>query len=85
MESQTEYELIDELLALKQAGMPFLDATQEQNPVAHYLDDDRFAAETDALFRALPMIAAHASELPDAGSFAPRDWRAIGVADPRYG
>ena len=73
MESQTEYELIDELLALKQAGMPFLDATQEQNPVAHYLDDDRFAAETDALFRALPMIAAHASELPDAGSFLRRE------------
>ena len=73
MESQTEYELIDELLALKQEGMPFLDATQEQNPVAHYFDEDRFAAETDALFRALPMIAAHASELPDAGSFLRRE------------
>lgn len=73
MERQTEYELIDELLALKQAGMPFLDATQEQNPVAHYFDEDRFAAETDALFRALPMIAAHASELPKAGSFLRRE------------
>lgn len=73
MERQTEYELIDELLALKQAGMPFLDATQEQNPVAHYFDEDRFAAETDALFRALPMIAAHASELPKAGSFLCRE------------
>ena len=73
MERQTEYELIDELLALKQAGMPFLDATQEQNPVAHYFDEDRFAAETDALFRALPMIAAHASELPEAGSFLRRE------------
>jgi phenylpropionate dioxygenase-like ring-hydroxylating dioxygenase large terminal subunit len=41
-------------------------------PVAHYVSPER-ALQERALFRRLPVVAAHASELPEAGDFVTRD------------
>ena len=69
MERQTELQLIDELLALKQEEQHFLDATVARNPIDLYLSEDRFAAEREKIFARTPMIAAHGSELASAGDF----------------
>lgn len=69
----TELELIDELLALKADRTHYLDARVTRNPVAHYVSDARFAEECARIFRKTPVIAAHASELENAGDFLRRD------------
>jgi len=60
-------EIVDEL----RAGIPVAAAWHEL-PAAHYVDPARLEAERAALFRALPLVAAHASELP-AGATLARD------------
>lgn len=73
MDRETELELIDELLALKAQKGHFLDETVTRNQVEHYLSEGRFALERERIFRATPLIAAHTSELSDAGAFLRRD------------
>ena len=43
------------------------------NPVAKYNDPDQLRAEMDILFKNFPIIIAHSSDLPDAGSFLTYD------------
>lgn len=72
MDRKIETELIDELLALKAEGAPYLDEQVAQSPVDHYLDTARFDAEQTQIFARLPAAIAHSSELPDANSFVRR-------------
>ncbi len=69
MDHQTEQALIDELLGLSRSGSAYLDQEVTYSDVTDYLDETRFAAEKASLFRRLPLIACHGSELPDPGSF----------------
>jgi len=73
MDRATELQLIDELLALKADGSPFLDAAVARNHVSHYTDAARFDAEREKLFARQPLIAAHSSELAEAGDFLRRE------------
>ena len=73
MDRATELELIDELLALKAKNSAYLDDAVAQNPVDHYLSDSRFAEERERIFKRVPMVVAHASELEGAGAFLRRD------------
>lgn len=72
MNHETEVMLLDELLGLKQAGDLFLDDAPSANPVSEYTDATRFAQEQARIFERLPLILAHASELPEPHSFLRR-------------
>lgn len=72
MDRQTELALVDELLALKAQKAPFLDQNIARNAVSHYTSHDRFDAEQDKIFRALPAAAAQTSELAEPGAFVRR-------------
>jgi phenylpropionate dioxygenase-like ring-hydroxylating dioxygenase large terminal subunit len=69
MKKATQTELLRELLTLHESRTPFLDETWEQSDVDRYLSAERFERESARIFRALPQIVAHSSELPGAGSF----------------
>ncbi|MEL6507260.1 MAG: SRPBCC family protein [Pseudomonadota bacterium] len=73
MDRDTELALIDELLALKQAKSPFLDRDVTHNPVSTYHCPDRFQTEQSRIFRKLPLIIAHTSEISAPGDFLRRD------------
>ena len=73
MDRATELSLLDELAGLKSRKSAFLDAGTTQAAVGDYTDHGRFRRETESLFRARPIAAAHASELPEPGSFLTRD------------
>ena len=69
MDREREIALLEELHGLKDNGLFFLDEEVRKSPVERYASPERFARENDAIFRAVPRIAAHASELPEPGSF----------------
>ena len=73
MDRNTELELIDELLALKNNKQHYLDPAVTRNSVDHYLSEERFQAERDRIFRKTPMIAAHISEVVEPGDFLRRE------------
>ncbi|MDF1719749.1 MAG: SRPBCC family protein [Minwuia sp.] len=73
MDRSTEIALLKEVLALKSAGSFFLDGQQTRNNADAYASADRFAVERAALFRRVPAMAAHASELNGPDSFLRRD------------
>ncbi len=73
MDHKTECQLIDELLTLKAAASPFLDETVTHRPVEHYLSEAYFAGEAKAIFHALPIVAAHISEMSEPNSFLRRE------------
>ncbi len=73
MKRETELELIDELLTIKANNTHFLDDHVTRNPIDHYLNEERFLLERERIFRPMPTIAAHSSELPSAGAFLRRE------------
>ncbi|MEM9224954.1 MAG: SRPBCC family protein [Pseudomonadota bacterium] len=73
MDRATELELIDELLALKAQKAHYLSGDVARNETAHYTSPDRFAAEREHIFHAMPYAAAHVSELREPGDFLRRD------------
>ncbi|MEL7047199.1 MAG: Rieske (2Fe-2S) protein, partial [Pseudomonadota bacterium] len=73
MDSATQVSLIGELRDLARAGRCYLDEVEARNPVAKYTDASHFAREQESLFRVMPRIAAHVSELPSANSFLRRE------------
>ncbi len=73
MDRKTENALIDEVLNLKKAGALYTKDDLHQSAVTDYVCADRFRAERDHIFRALPLAAAHISELGKAGDFLCRD------------
>lgn len=72
MQRETQISLLEELLGLQQGKALFLDEQVSGNATDCYWQDKRFDREQQALFRKLPLIAAHASELAGAGSFIRR-------------
>ncbi len=73
MDSATQVSLIGELRDLARAGSCYLDDAEVQNPVAKYTHATHFAREQESLFRVMPRIAAHVSELPAANDFLRRE------------
>ena len=84
MDRSTEIELLEELAGLREARAFYLDDSVAASPVARYTCPDRFARERDALFRRLPAIVAHASELSEPDAFLTRRFlRTAAAARPR--
>jgi phenylpropionate dioxygenase-like ring-hydroxylating dioxygenase large terminal subunit len=77
MKRETELDLIQRLLRHVDAGTTSTVAEEGRLDVAHYLSPERFAAETGALFRPLPSIIAHTSEVARPGDVLTHD--ALGV------
>lgn len=73
MNRDTELQLIDELLDIKAAKSFYLDQAVTRNSVGHYLSEDRFQLERDRIFKRVPMVAAHSSEMPSSGDFLRRE------------
>ena len=73
MDRTTEIELLEELAGLREARAFYLDDAVTPSPVARSTCPERFARERQALFRALPAVAAHSSELAGADAFLTRD------------
>ncbi len=73
MDRATELSLLDELAGLKSANSAFLDETITLADVSNYTDQSRFDAEHKILLRNRPTALAHASEVPDLGSFLTED------------
>ena len=73
MKRETEIALLEELHGLKNNKMFFLDDDVTKAPVDRYIDENWFTKEQTHIFRKEPLIAAHASELSEAGSFMTRD------------
>lgn len=73
MDRATELQLIDELLELKGQKTHYLDEAVSRNPVDHYVNEERFAQERARIFRKVPMVAAHSSEISQPGDFIRRE------------
>ena len=73
MERETEIGLIEELLGLREAKSHYLDDKIEFNSVDQYQSEVIFQRERDYMFARLPAVAAHVSELPNAGDFVKRE------------
>ncbi len=73
MERETEIGLIEELLGLREAKSHYLDDEIEFNSVDQYQSEAIFQCERDQMFARLPAVAAHVSELPNAGDFIKRE------------
>ncbi|MDE0384622.1 MAG: Rieske 2Fe-2S domain-containing protein [Defluviicoccus sp.] len=73
MDRATEIELLEELAGLRRARGFWLDDEVATSPVARYTSPERFARERGRLFRALPAIVAHASELAGPDAFLTRE------------
>lgn len=69
MDREEQLQSLEALLGLSQRGAAFVDERVTTSDIARYTCQARFAAEQDRLFRRHPIIAAHASELPEPGSF----------------
>lgn len=77
MKHDTQVLLLEEVLGLKQRKQLFLDDQPTQSPVNAYLDADRFEREQQHLFRAMPSILAHASEVAASNSFLRRSTQGL--------
>ena len=73
MISEEERQIIKETLDHKANGTTHMLDDVMHNPVAKYNDPDQLRAEMDILFKNFPIIIAHSSDLPDAGSFLTYD------------
>jgi phenylpropionate dioxygenase-like ring-hydroxylating dioxygenase large terminal subunit len=76
MNRAEEEALLERARQLVQAGEKDLVSTERLQPVAGYLDPERFAAER-ALFRRLPVVVAASAELPSPGDFLTHDWSGL--------
>lgn len=85
MDRSTEIELLEELVRLREADAFYPDDETATSPVARYTCPERFSRERDVLFRTLPAIVAHASELPEPDSFATRDFTGLPLLLTRDG
>ena len=54
-------------------GIFYLDESITRYPVENYLSQERFDAEQEQIFRKVPRIAAHASEIANPGDFLRKD------------
>ena len=73
MNRDQEIALLEELVGLREAGAQFLDEEVGSNSVQNYVSQSRFDEEQAKLFRALPTMVAHRSELTKPGDFVRRE------------
>ena len=85
MDRSTEIELLEELAGLREAGAFYPDNETATSPVARYTCQERFSREREVLFRALPAIVAHTSELAEPDSFLTRDFNGLPLLLTRDG
>ncbi|MEM1433779.1 MAG: SRPBCC family protein [Pseudomonadota bacterium] len=79
MDRATELTLIDELQSLKADNSAFLDEAVARNPTAHYTSEEHFRQEQTQVLRAVPVVAAHSSELVGSGAFLRRNLSGLPV------
>lgn len=72
MDRKTEIDLLKQVVGLKEARSFHLDESETFSEVSGYLSPDRFAREM-AMFRAMPLLVAHASELAEQDAFLRRE------------
>ncbi len=77
MDRNTEIELLEELAELHETRNFYLDETIATVAVTRYTSEKRFERERKTLFHALPVIAAHCSELSGKDSFLTRDFAGL--------
>ena len=85
MDRSTEIELLEELAGLREGGAFHLDDAVATSPVTRYTCPQRFELERQKLFRALPAIVAHRSELPEPDSFLTREFAGLPLLLTRDG
>ena len=85
MDRSTEIELLEELAGLREARALWLDDAASTSPVARYTCPGRFSRERQVLFRALPAVVAHCSELAGPDSFLTRDFTGLPLLLTRDG
>ena len=85
MDRATEIELLEELVGLRRARAFFVDDEIATSPVARYTSPERFSREREALFRVLPAVVAHSSELSVPDSFLTRDFAGLPLLLTRDG
>jgi phenylpropionate dioxygenase-like ring-hydroxylating dioxygenase large terminal subunit len=73
MKRETEIDIIARLLAHVEAGTTSASQEEGRIPVSTYRSHEHFLAEQRVLFRRLPIVVAHASELTGPGSFLTHD------------
>src|ERR1700722_15132607 len=81
----TDLSLIDRLLAVWESGSTTLAADESRIDVDAYRSPARFDAERLALFRDLPIVVAHSSELAAPGDFVTHDALGVPLVVPRGG
>jgi phenylpropionate dioxygenase-like ring-hydroxylating dioxygenase large terminal subunit len=69
MNHEFQIQSLETLYGLDQQGSAFLDERVTTSPIERYTNQERFDAEQEKIFRFHPIIAAHASELPENGAF----------------
>ena len=69
MDSNEQTAVVEELLELHASKSPFLDEHWERPSLERYLSQDIFERESERIFRRLPHIAAHSSEIAAPGDF----------------
>ena len=79
MDRSLQISLLEELQGLAEHGHFFLDPAVQPSPVSRYASEQVFEAEMRDVFRQAPLIAAHASELPEKGSFLIMDLAGLPV------
>lgn len=72
MDRKTEIDLLKQVVGLKEARSFHLDESETFSAVSGYLSPDRFAREM-AMFRAMPLLVAHVSELAAPDAFLRRE------------
>ena len=85
MDRSTEIKLLEELAGLREAGAFHLDDAVTTSPVARYTCPERFSRERQVLFRALPAVVAHRSELAVPDSFLTREFAGLPLLLTRDG
>jgi len=73
MDRAVELALVERVLTHLDSGTRDGAATVTRRPVADYLDEVRFAAEQQAVFRDHPVVVGHTAQLPGPGSFFTHD------------
>ncbi len=72
MNRETEVQLLRDALGLMQAGAHSMAASEVEQPVSDYTDPIRFNTELEVMARSLNVVA-HASQVPEPGSFITRE------------
>lgn len=85
MDHATEVELIERLLAHMAAGTRDMAEREARNPVVDYFDKAKHQWELDVLFRDLPILVAHSSQLRRPGDFVTHDETGVPILLVRAG